>query len=124
MKKFNREIGREGEAIAVDFLQKKGHEILEKNYSTKFGEIDLVATKDDILIFVEVKLKQGQDFGNPEEMIDSKKLSQIQRMAEFYLLDKPEVTKRYGNYRIDAICIVTDFDGKVERINHYENIGF
>ena len=97
---------------------------MEKSYSTRFGEIDLVATKDDILVFVEVKLKQGQDFGNPEEMIDPKKLSQVLRMAEFYLLDKPKVAKEYGSYRIDAVCIVAGYGGEVERISHYENIGF
>ncbi len=124
MKQLNRVVGTNGERIAADFLQKKGFRILERNYSTKFGEIDLIATKDKILVFVEVKLKQGDDFGTPEEMIDSSKLSQVIRMAEFYLVDNSKMAKKHESYRIDAVCIVANFDGGIERINHYENIGF
>ena len=124
MKHLNRKVGREGEGIAADFLQKKGFRILKRNYSTKFGEIDLIVAKNNVLTFVEVKLKRGDDFGTPEEMIGSSKLSRVTRMAEFYLTDKPEMTKKYDSFSIDAVCIVINEWGEVERINHYENIGF
>ena len=123
-KKFNRKIGKEGEEIAAKFLQEKGYKILERNYSTKFGEIDLIAVKNNILSFVEVKLKQSENFGTPEEMIGTSKLAQVQRMAEFYLMDKPEMAGNYKTYLIDAVCIVMNEDGKVERIDHYENLTF
>lgn len=121
---FNRKIGAQGEEIAASFLSGRGFKIIEKNYSTKFGEIDLVTVKNNVLRFVEVKLKKGDFFGTPEEMIGVNKLGRVQRMAEYYLIDKPEEAKVYDNYSIDAVCIVIDENGEVERINLYENIGF
>jgi len=123
-KQFNRKVGKEGEEIAAKFLSDKGYKILERNYYTKFGEIDLVVSKNNVLAFVEVKLKQGDFFGTPEEMIGNSKLSQVQRMAEFYLMDKPEIAQKYKTYSIDAVCIMVGEDGEVERINHYENLTF
>lgn len=123
-KVFNRKKGNEGEEIAAKFLTDKGFEILERNYFTKFGEIDLVVAKDNVLRFIEVKLKNGDFFGTPEEMIGANKLGKVQRMAEYYLMDKSEVAKRYETYSIDAVCIVVAETGEVSRINLYENIGF
>lgn len=129
MKQYNRAVGAQGEEIAHKYLQRKGFKIIEKNYSTKFGEIDLICSRStssghEVLCFVEVKLKQGEDFGTPEEMIGEDKLGRIQRMAEYYLLNKPEMAPKYETYSIDAVCIVLGGDGRVIRINHYENIGF
>ncbi|PIP57883.1 YraN family protein [Candidatus Woesebacteria bacterium CG22_combo_CG10-13_8_21_14_all_39_10] len=124
VKQFNRKVGKEGEEIAAKFLLDKGYKILEKNYQTRFGEIDLIACKKNILTFVEVKLKHGDDFGTPEEMIGNSKLSQVQRMAEFYLMDRPKMPEIYKVYSIDAVCIVLNENGEVERLNHYENLTF
>ncbi|MDD4937393.1 MAG: YraN family protein [Candidatus Shapirobacteria bacterium] len=113
--------GREGEEIAREYLIKKGFRLIESNYSNKLGEIDLIMVDKDILIFVEVKLKIGDRFGTPEEMINKYKLSRIKRIAEgFLVLEK--VANNYQKYRIDAVCIVLDGNKKVERINHYENV--
>ena len=68
-KQFNRIKGKDGEEIAVKFLRERGYQILEQNNSTKWGELDIIASKNDILIFVEVKLKTTEDYGTPEEMI-------------------------------------------------------
>jgi len=124
MKQFNRKLGKEGEEIAAKLLSSKGYKILERNYHTRFGEIDLVVSKNDGLTFVEVKLKHGDNFGTPEEMIGNSKLSQVQRMAEFYLMDKPKMSEIYKEYSIDAVCIVLNENGEVKRINHYENLTF
>lgn len=124
MKQLNRESGKRGEEIAAGFLTGKGFTVIERNYFTRFGEIDLIAVKDNILRFIEVKLKQGDDFGTPEEMIGADKLGRVQRMAEYYLLDKPEMVKKYESYSIDAVCIVSGEENKIKRINYYENIGF
>jgi len=124
MKQFNREVGKKGEEVAAKFLQEKGYKILERNYSTKFGEIDLIASKNNILSFVEVKLKQSEDFGTPEEMIGRGKLARVQHMAEFYLLENPKIAKTCEIYSIDAVCMVANENGEVERINHYENLTF
>lgn len=124
MKQQNFETGKLGEEIAADYLRKHNFEILQKNWKTKFGEIDLIATKNNLLIFVEVKLKVGEDFGTPEEMINSPKLSQVQNTAVAFLQQKPEIEKQYKGYRIDAVCIVLNQNKEVLRINHYENITF
>src|SRR5258708_9273758 len=111
-----------GEQMAADFLSKNGYEILEKNFHTRFGEIDLIVSKNQKLIFVEVKLKVGEDFGTPEEMITKYKLRQIQRTGEMFLMIKPEYEKFYDSFQIDAVCIVMDKNREIKRIDHYENI--
>jgi len=124
MKKLNRELGKRGEEIAAKYLQGKGFQVLEQNFSTKFGEIDLVAEKAGILHFVEVKLKQGEDFGTPEEMINPEKLTRVQNMADYYLMAKTDMEEKYQQRQIDAVCIVLGLGGEVVRINLYENLGF
>lgn len=117
-KTLNRLKGKEGEEMAENYLRKQGYEIIEMNHQTKFGELDIIATKNNILIFVEVKFKQTEDYGTPEEMIGKNKLMQVQRIAEMYLLNNPDIAKNYDSYQIDAICIVED----TGRVTHYENI--
>ncbi|MEK7168625.1 MAG: YraN family protein [Patescibacteria group bacterium] len=119
-KMFNRLKGKEGEEMAAKWLVDHGYQLIDKNNSTKFGELDIIATKNSILVFVEVKFKQTEDFGTPEEMIGKNKLMQVQRTAEFYLLNNPDIAKSYDKYQIDAICIVEE----TKRITHYENITF
>jgi len=115
---FNRLKGKEGEEMAAKWLVDYGYQLIDQNNSTKFGELDIIATKNNILIFVEVKFKQTEDFGTPEEMIGKNKLMQVQRTAEMYLLNNPDIAKIYDRYQIDAICIVED----TGRITHYENL--
>ncbi len=123
-KQFNRSLGKLGEDRASEYLIKNGYKILERNYLTRFGEIDLVVSKNNVLSFVEVKLKRGDDFGTPEEMIGENKLAQVERMANFYLMTKPEMQKKFDSFSVDAVCIVLNEDEEIERINLYENIGF
>lgn len=123
-KTFNRIKGKEGEEMAAKFLRDKGYQIIDQNNSTKFGELDLIATKNDILVFVEVKFKQTEDFGTPEEMIGINKLNQVRRTAELYLLTNPDIAKQFDKYQIDAVCIVGSPDGEASRISHHENLTF
>jgi putative endonuclease len=113
--------GREGEEIARKFLVEKGFKLVESNYTNKLGELDLIMIYKDILIFVEVKMKVGDRFWMPEEMINKHKLSQVKRVAEGFLVME-QIAKSYQKYRIDAVCIVVDENKNVERINHYENV--
>ena len=85
-KKENYNKGKNGEEMAREFLVKKGFGLVEINYKNKIGEIDLIMIDKDWLVFVEVKLKVGDKFGTPEEMINKKKMSQIKRVAESYLV--------------------------------------
>lgn len=124
MKQQNFSKGRTGEDIAADYLQNHNFKILHKNWKTKFGEIDIITAKNNLLIFIEVKLKVGEDFGTPEEMINSFKLSQVQNTAIAFLQQNPEIEKSYDGYRIDAVCIVLGQNNQILRINHYENLTF
>lgn len=114
--------GKKGEEKAKDFLLKKGFGLVEMNYENKIGEIDLIMTDKDWLVFVEVKLKVGDKFGIPEEMINKRKLSQVKRVAESYLVLENKKVKQFKKYRIDGVCIVLNDDQTINRINHYENI--
>ncbi|KKR78712.1 MAG: hypothetical protein UU25_C0034G0006 [Microgenomates group bacterium GW2011_GWB1_40_9] len=116
MKLFNTVTGKKGEEIASEFLKNKGYEIVERNWRNKFGEIDIIAKKDNVLVFVEVKTKIGELYGLPEEMVGRGKLQKVRNMATVYLKGK-EIS-----CRIDVIAIVLADNGSVSRINHYENV--
>lgn len=122
VKRLNYSKGRGGEDKARQYLIDKGFIWVESNFENKIGEIDLVMTDEETLVFVEAKMKVGNKFGNPEEMINKGKLWQVRRVAESYLVMRPEIAKRYQKYRIDAVCVVIDDSGRLERINHYENL--
>jgi putative endonuclease len=124
VKQFNYEIGKIGERKAWEYLAKKGYKLVEQNFHTRFGEIDLICVNQNKLIFVEVKLKIGDAYGNPEEMISENKITQVQRTAETFLQKNPEYAQKYSCFQIDAVAIVLNDDKTVARINHYENIGF
>lgn len=106
-----------GESLASEYLLGKGYQMLKRNFRTRFGEIDIVADKDGVTVFVEVKTKVGEDFGSPEEMINRRKINQVKKMAIVYLEGKE--TK----CRLDAIAVVLNKEGKVTRLTHYENVG-
>ncbi|MCM8822063.1 MAG: YraN family protein [Candidatus Omnitrophica bacterium] len=80
-----REKGSEGEEIAVRFLKANGYRILDRNYRTKYGEIDIVAQKKKVIVFVEVKTRLSNEFGSPAEAVDERKLSRIASVANQYI---------------------------------------
>jgi len=116
MKKNNKQTGFRGEDIAASYLQNKGYTLLERNFSNKFGEIDIIAKDKTVLVFVEVKTKIGVEFGLPEEMVGKGKLNKIQHMANLYMKGK------LLPCRIDVIAIVFNDDYTVKRLTQYENV--
>ncbi len=116
MKNLNKTTGFLAEDMAADALMKKGYDILERNFSNRFGEIDIIAKDKDTTVFVEVKAKTGEFFGTPEEMINSNKLSKIRRMASIYVNDSKVLC------RIDVVAVVFTPDNKLLRLTHYENV--
>lgn len=109
-------MGQRGEQIAADFLRKKGFKILEQNWGNKWGEIDLIGLQGSCYVFVEVKTKIGGQFGLPEEMINGRKLTQIQRMGQVYLRGREEFC------RVDVVAVVLGAGGEILRVTHYENV--
>ncbi|MBU0618655.1 YraN family protein [Patescibacteria group bacterium] len=118
-KYLNLQTGQLGEKLAAAYLCKKGYKVVERNFRTRFGEIDLIVQKDGCLVFVEVKATQGR--GQPEWQITPHKLQQVKKMAQIYLTTQP---LRYTDLRIDAVCIILNNNNSVDRIRHYEAMGF
>lgn len=116
MKYLNRKIGKLAEDLAASDLKQKGYQIIERNFSNRFGEIDIIAKDKDTLVFVEVKAKIGEQFGHPEEMINKGKLSKIRHMAEVFL-DGENIL-----CRIDIVAVVLNPDYSLLRLTHYENV--
>ena len=108
-KKF---LGRAGEVKAAEFLKKKGYKILEKNYKTHIGEIDLIAKDGDALVFVEVKTRINDDYGAPSEAVNLKKQEKYYKVASEYLV---------RNKLNDSICRFDVVEIENGQINHIIN---
>ncbi|MCR4868654.1 MAG: YraN family protein [Lachnospiraceae bacterium] len=81
-----RSVGDIYEQKAAQFLEKKGYQILARNYHTRFGEIDLVALDEGVLCFVEVKYRKDNRFGSPQEAVDVKKQKRLSYSAAVYVM--------------------------------------
>ena len=90
------ELGKQGEALAVEFLQQKGYEILETNWTFQKAEIDIIAQKDSVLAIVEVKTRSSIDFGLPQDFVTPKKIQLLVKAVNEYVLSKDlEVQVRF-----------------------------
>ncbi len=83
---YKKLLGRVGEKKAVDFLKGKGYKILETNYKTHIGEIDIIALDKDTTVFIEVKLRANYDYGSGAEAVNAKKQEKYFKVATEYLL--------------------------------------
>lgn len=82
----NKEIGKLGEDIATQYLEKIGYQIIERNFQCKVGEIDIIAKDKDEIVFVEVKSRKVLSYGKPADAVNSVKKKHIYRTAQYYLL--------------------------------------
>lgn len=112
-----REFGNEGEALAASFLNKKGYTILARQYRCAFGEIDLVCQKANEVVFVEVKSRNSDVFGYPEDSITPMKRRHLLASSEEYL-----ESHRLLNipWRVDVVSI--EFQFNPPHISHFEAI--
>lgn len=83
-----KQIGSEGETLAAQYLKKNGYKIIEKNYKTPIGEIDIIAEDKGTVVFVEVKTRSSDYFGCPFEAVGAKKQQKLKSLALFYLKQK------------------------------------
>jgi putative endonuclease len=113
-----RRFGDFGERVAASHLEAKGYQILERNWSTREGEIDLIASRGGDLIFVEVRSRQGRSMGTPEESITGRKAQHLRAAALAYTQQHPDAP---ANLRIDAVVIELDAKGRVLRVEQIEN---
>jgi len=108
---IRRLFGNAAEDFAARFLKAKGYKILERQFTTRFGEIDLVAKDGNEIVFVDVKARKNSAFGYPEESVTRAKIEKIQVVAETYLQKKHML---HSAYRIDVISIeYTETDPKI-----------
>lgn len=107
----SRRAGKRGEDLACRYLEDKGYTLVERNYRTREGEIDLVMHEEgplaSALVFVEVKLRRGRGFGDPLEAVTPKKQAKVRLMAEHYLAGKEEdFAARFREMRFDVVGIL------------------
>ena len=103
-----RSLASEGEELAAEHLARAGYRIVARNVRADGVEIDLVATRGSLVVFVEVKTRSGRGFGAPEEAVDARKCARLVRGARAWLhVHAP----RHARARFDVICVEPDHDG-------------
>ncbi len=112
-------LGKDGEAIAKRYFESLGYEFVAENYRYNRAETDLIF-KDEtkkLIVFIEVKTRRSKTFGEPEDSVTEKKMEQIIKSAEGFLMKHPEYEDFEKRFDVAAIMIV----GGKEEINHIEN---
>jgi putative endonuclease len=113
-----RRFGDFGERVAATHLESKGYEIVERNWSVREGEIDIIATRGQELVFVEVRSRRGRNMGTPEESITGRKAAHVRAAAQMYMQQHPEAPP---HARIDVVVLELDAKGRVMRVEQIEN---
>lgn len=85
----SRTLGRWGEALAAQWLERRGCVLLAANWRCRFGEIDLIAEDGEFLCFVEVKLRKSDSYGRGAEAVDRRKQERLRTTAQLYLMEHP-----------------------------------
>jgi putative endonuclease len=112
-------LGDAGEEVAADHLIRSGFRILERNYRTRWGELDLVAFDGTTIAFVEVKSRIAAAGRTPFESVHSRKQQQVRRMASSWLSERRP--RPYAKVlRFDAIAVTFDGAGRLASLEHLE----
>ena len=116
MQNTRQRFGEQGESLAVWYLKKNGYKILEQNYRTKLGEIDIIAKENKTLVFVEVKSRKSIRYGNPKWALTPKKQRKISMVALTYL----KATNQSNiKARFDVVAITANQDEpKIENVKN------
>ena len=114
-------LGAWGEMVSEKYLTQKGYHILSRNYRKPWGEIDLVAQKDGIVVFIEVKTRDSIHVKHflPEESITPLKQRKLRKLCEIYISENKY--KHNQEWQIDVISVILDKSAQRARINHIEN---
>jgi len=113
-----RRMGRWGEDAAARYLEGGGYSILGRNLRTPRGEIDILASKEGLLVFVEVKARSSHSFAYPEDSVTPRKQAHMLAAAEHYLQDHPEAGE---SWQFDVIAVEGGPDRETV-ITHFENV--
>ncbi len=111
-----RQLGDHGEDLAAAALKQQGYQILERNYMTPLGEIDLIARQGKVLVVVEVKTRKSTRFGSPQEGVSITKQGRLRRLADYYLKAK-RLTETPVRFDVVAVTLAGD-EPQVEIISN------
>ena len=117
MSKARISLGKHGEDLAANHLTKKGFTILERNYRQKIGEIDIIARKDKVLVFIEVKTRKSTIFGQPFEAVTPRKQAQLSRVALDYMT-RNKVLNHPARFDVVSILIAGDGTATIEHLRN------
>jgi putative endonuclease len=109
--------GHDAEQQACEHLQAQGLRLLERNYRSRFGEIDLIMRHANTLVFVEVRYRRSTRFGSPAETVDTRKQARIRATAEHYLQQHPQHTG--VSCRFDVVAMTPATDTHAQQAPHY-----
>lgn len=111
--------GQQGEDLAADYLIQHDYLIVERNWRCRSGELDIIATKDNLLIIIEVRARKSLlQFGHPIESVERRKQTQVRRTTEVYVTMS---SKSGSQIRFDVISVLLAKDGSLQEINHIPN---
>ncbi|MCK4362184.1 MAG: YraN family protein [Dehalococcoidia bacterium] len=114
----SREIGALGEKIAAEYLTGLGYVIWERNFRSREGEIDIIAEKDDFLVFIEVRTRTSSSYGTPEESVTAQKKERLLALAEAYMEGSDDLPP---SWRVDVVALELGPKGEVSRLELIEN---
>lgn len=103
--KYKKNIGAAGEEIAAFIIQEKGYTVIERNYKCRIGEIDIIAVKDRVVHFIEVKTRTNNKYGFPAEAVNFEKQKRIKNTANYFAVRN----KYEGKISFDVIEVSIDF---------------
>ena len=107
MEKYNKTIGNYGESQAAEFLKNNKYKIIEKNFSCKFGEIDIIAKDKNIVVFVEVKSRSNKKYGTPALAVNYYKRKNIIKAAKYYIM-KNKLQNEFCRFDVVEILLEND----------------
>ena len=118
MSRARQSLGKWGEDLAAQYLSQAGYKILDRNVRTPYGELDLIASQGEDLVFIEVKTRASTSLGPPEISVSKAKQEHLTSAVLAYLQTHPEV---HQDWRIDVIAIL-QLPNQSPQIEHFENI--
>lgn len=112
-------LGRVGEQLALEHLERLGYRLVARNHRTRFGELDLVVADDQAIVFVEVKTRRGPRPGRTWDSLHVRKREQVRRMAAAFLVERGD-RPWSADLRFDAIGVTIDAYGRLVSLEHLE----
>ena len=116
---YRQKVGKFGENLARDYLVRHGYKILGMNIKISYKEVDIIASRDKSIVFIEVKTRVFLGWGGAEEAIDDQKITNLAQALDLYIYEK----KLDENLvRLDFIAIDIDKNKKIAKIKHYKDV--